>query len=189
MKRLGLIFGTLLLCSVFAFGQNETANYAGSWTLDVGKSELGERARVKSMTMTVTQTASEISYERLVEREEGNGMGAGMGAGMGGGGRGGMGGGMRGMFGGNQSAKYALDGKETTSQGEMGTAKLQAKFEKGVLKLTQKRTLETPMGSITINTTEKWTLSDDGKTLTVNTETATRRGNQNSKMIFTLKGE
>ncbi len=181
MKRLGLIFGTLLLCSVFAFGQNETANYAGSWTLDVGKSELGERARVKSMTMTVTQTASEISYERLVEREEGNGMGAG--------GRGGMGGGMRGMFGGNQSAKFALDGKETTSQGEMGTAKLQAKSEKGVLKLTQKRTLDTPMGSITINTTEKWTLSDDGKTLTVNSETTTPRGNQNSKMIFTLKGE
>lgn len=177
MKRIYLIFGALLVLSVFAYSQNETANYAGSWTLDGGKSELGERGRIKSMTMTVTQTATELAYERAVEREareEG-----------GGGGRGGM----RGMFGGNQSAKYALNGKETTSEGEMGTAKLQAKSEKGTLKLTQKRTIDTQMGAITISTTEKWSLSEDGKTLTIKSETATPRGNQNSKMVFTLNSE
>lgn len=191
MKRFTLVFAALMLCAVFAYGQNETANYAGTWTLDASKSELGERARIKSMTMTVAQTADELSYERKIEREEreDGGEGGGFGGGRPGGG-GGMGGGRGGgMGGGNQSATFTLDGKETKATGEMGTSKQKAKSEKGVLKLTQERSFQTPMGAMSLNTTEKWTLSEDGKTLTVKSETATPRGSRNMKMVFTLNAE
>jgi hypothetical protein len=65
--------------------------------------------------------------------------------------------------------------------------KLTAKIEEGKLNLSQSRTFNTQMGEITSVTKETWTISEDGKTLTVKRDSETPRGTNSSEMVFTKK--
>lgn len=184
MKKVLFLSVFVCLLAVSAFAQNK--NFSGSWTLDVGKSKLDERMRIESMTMTVAQTDKDIKVETATKRlpppaDAGGGMGGGMG----------RGGGMRGM-GGDSSFTYTLDGKETSVNQEtpMGamSVKLKAEMEKdGKLKLSSSRTFNTPNGEMTMTTKETWTLSEDGKTLTVKRDSESPRGTNSSEMVFTKK--
>ncbi|MDH3493956.1 MAG: hypothetical protein OEM82_10430 [Acidobacteriota bacterium] len=178
MKKFMSLFVSMLVFSAFAYGQKEVTNFAGIWNLEVEKSELGERSRIESMKMTVTQTDKELAFERkaeIEERSDGDGFG---------GGRRGMARGPGAM--GGQAASYDLTGKETIAPGGRGgSAKLKAEMHGATVKLIQKREFEGPMGSVSIKSVETWSLSEDGKTLTVSSETETPRGIRNSKMVFT----
>ena len=114
---------------------------------------------------------------------QGNGMGRGGGGGMG---RGGFGGGS-----GDGTTTYTLDGKESkiTQESPMGAipVSLKAKIDAGKLKLSQTRTINTQMGEISVTTKETWTLSEDGKTLTVKRDMETPRGTNSSEMVFVKK--
>jgi hypothetical protein len=141
--------------------------------------------RIESMTMTVTQTEKELKYSTATKRAprpEGE-----MGGPGGGQGRGGMRGG--GGMGGDNTFTFSLEGKETTAEvqgfGGPSTAKLKATLEKdGKLKLSNSRSMSTPMGDIEITTKETWVLSADGKTLTVTKVTNSPRGETTSEMVF-----
>ena len=176
-------FAAALCCvlSIAAFAQAKTSDFSGTWTLDVSKSKLDERARIESMTMTVAQTAKDIKVETRttrIPRPDGE--------------PGGMGGGRRGGFGGGDTSfTYTLDGKATTVQQEspMGQTpvSLTAKLDAGTLNLSSARTFNGPNGAITATTKDTWTLSPDGKTLTVNRESVTPRGTNSSSMVFVKK--
>ena len=169
--RKSLILGAVLSLFVITVAVSAQGNFAGDWTLDKDKSEMGERSRIKSMTMNVTQSDAELKYERKAEREEREG--------------GGRGAGRRGRGGNAGSVAVSLDGKETTVKTPRGDAKLTAKkLDGNKLQVTRAQTFEGRMGEITITTVETWELSDDGKTLTVSSETETPRGTRNSKMVF-----
>jgi len=171
MKRIFVIAGlatAFLLLVVAASAQK--ANFAGTWNLDKSKSQnLSQRTMgADKVTLTITQDDKTISLETKLEGgpapQGGGGGGNGGGAGMGGGRPGGGG------FGGPQS--FNLDGKEATSDFQMGQN-------------TGKRTTKTTMNGNTLElmskiegvgrdgnpstttTTQKLTLSDAGKTLTV----------------------
>lgn len=172
------------------------ANFAGTWTLDKGKSQ-GLSPRVQgadSVTWVITQTDKELKIEeKIVGGQMGPGPGgppaggppAGAppaggpppGAGQGGG-RGGFGGGPR---------SYNLDGSEVT--GEMGRGKFArtAKWSEDTktLELVQKTTFQGQEGEVTSTLTDKLTLSADGKTLTVVRHSEGPRGPQDSTMVFT----
>jgi hypothetical protein len=72
---------------------------------------------------------------------------------------------------------YKLDGTETTTQGQMGASKASAKWDG--TKIVTKTTRETPNGSMEF--TETWSLSADGKELTILRSSA--RGE--SKQVYT----
>lgn len=196
MKKTFFLTAFICLLAISAFAQNKTTDFSGTWELDAAKSKLDERLRVESMTMTVTQTAKDLTIAtqtKRAPRPEG-GMGNGrpegappMGGGMGGR-RGGMGGG---MMGGDMTTTYSLDGKETTAPspgGQMGgVATLKAEMSGANLKLTSSRSFEGPMGEVKIKNEENWSLSADGKTLTVKREQSTPRGNMSSELIFVKK--
>lgn len=174
---------TLVLAVAAISAQDRTASFAGNWTLDAGKSKLDERMRnsIESMTWTVTQTDKELKIEtktKRVTRPEGETSGGGQGRGMG-----------RGGFGGDGTTVYTLDGKETKVEQETPMGKVpvlyKANLEKGKLTLSSSRTVSGQMGEMTITTKETWTLSEDGKTLTVKRETETPGGVRSSEMIFT----
>lgn len=164
--------------------QNKTANFSGKWALDLTKSKLDERAQnIESMSLTVSQTDTELKVESSTKRAERENTGGQMR-------RGGMDGMRRGGgFGGDSQTIYTLDGKETVTDmagatGGKMTAK--ATVEKdGRLKLVQTRQMETPMGSRSMKMTEMWSLSPDGKTLTIKREAETPRGTNSSEMVFT----
>jgi len=63
--------------------------------------------------------------------------------------------------------------------------KLKAKQNTGKLELTTTRTFNGPMGEVSITTTEEWSLSSDGKTLTVKRESQSPRGSNKSTLVFT----
>lgn len=187
MKKVIFLSVFVCLLAFSAFAQTKTTDFSGTWELDKSKSKLDERMRVESMTMTVTQTAAELKVETQTKRmppPEGDGQGRG-GGGMG---RGGMGGG---FGGGDGTTTYTLDGKESkiTQETPMGAipVTLKAKFDEGKLKLTQTRTINTQMGEFSITTKETWTLSEDGKTLTVKRDMETPRGTNSSEMVYTKK--
>jgi hypothetical protein len=177
------VFTFVFASAIFAQGdpavsvkQNKTTNFSGKWDLDLSKSKLDERARnIESMTLTVSQTETELKIESSTKRAERENTGGQMRRGGG--------------FGGDSQTIYTLDGKETVTDmagatGGKMTAK--ATFEKdGRLKLEQTRNIETQMGARSMKLTETWSLSPDGKTLTVKREMETPRGTNSSELVFT----
>jgi len=170
MKRLFLIAGlatAFLLLVVAASAQK--ANFAGTWSLDKAKSQgLSPRMQgADKVTLTITQDDKTISLDTKIEGgQPASGGGGGNGGGGGGGGRGGG-------MGGPQS--FNLDGKEATSDVQMQQGTMQrttkATMSGGTLELMSK----TVFGDRNNTTTQKLSLSDGGKTLTVMTH---REGGQ-----------
>lgn len=156
------------------------ANFGGSWTLDKSKSQgLSQRVQgADSVTWTITQSDKEITVE---EKVAGGQMAGGPGGGPGGGGGGGRGG-----FGGPRTFK--LDGSETSS--DMGRGKVARKAnwssDGKTLELVSKSTFSGQDGNeITSTSTDKLSLSGDGKTLTVVRHSEGPRGPQDSTLVFT----
>ena len=167
MKRLFLIAGLMaafLLVVVAASAQK--ANFAGTWSLDKAASQ-GLSTRMQGadkVTLTITQDDKTISLDQKVEGGQPPAGGGGGGGGMGGGR--GQGGGA----GGPQS--YNLDGKEATSDVAFGqnTGKLTTKATTSAdgLELMRKTSFTAQDGSERVTTTtQKLSLSGDGKKLTV----------------------
>lgn len=165
MKRLFLIAGLMtafLLVVVAASAQK--ASFAGTWNLDKAKSQgLSQRMQdAAKVTLTITQDDKTIALEQKVEAGQppaGGGGGGGMG---GGGGRGGPAG----------PQSYNLDGKEATSDVTFGqnTGKLTTKatMSDAGVELMRKTAFTGQDGTERVTTTtQKLSLSSDGKTLTV----------------------
>ena len=182
MRKLLYAFG-LTSALVFALAAQAAApNFAGTWTLDKSKSQgLSQRVQnAESVSWLITQTEKEITIE---EKIAGGGPPAG-GAPAGDRPGGGQGGG-RGMgMGGPRT--FSLDGSETT--GEMGRGKFVRKATMSsdgkTLELVSKVTFQGPEGEVTSNSTDKLSLSADGKVLTVVRHSESPRGAQDSTLVF-----
>lgn len=176
MKKFAFLIVFVALAALSAAAQNKP-DFSGQWHLDVANSKLDQRMRIESMTLTVAQTDKELSVTTSTKRLPPNdGMGGGRG----------MGGGM----GGDGTTVYSLDGKETKTEmeGPMGKmpVALKAKMDAdGTLKLSSTRTFNGPMGEMTMTTKETWKLSADGKTLTIERESSTPRGQMTTTLVFT----
>lgn len=176
MKRnlvLAAIF-SLFLLAIAASAQ--TPDYSGTWTLDVKASKLGDRNNIESQTLTVKQTATDLTVTPATKRTpppDGAGGGAGR---MGGGG-------------GDRAITYVLDGKEVKSEveGRMGKMPVTttAKTDGGKISISTSSTFTTPNGEMTTSNKETWSLSSDGKTLTINGERTSPRGTDSTTRVFT----
>lgn len=193
MRKLLYAFG-LTSALVFALAAQAAApNFAGTWTLDKSKSQgLSQRVQnAESVSWIITQTDKDITIEeKLVGGGGPGGPGGGGGAPAGappaggapqGGGPGGGGG--RGMM---APRTYNLDGSETS--GEVGRAKFTRKATMSsdgkTLELLTKSIFQGPDGEMTSNSSDKLTLSADGKVLTVVRHSEGPRGNQDSTLVF-----
>ena len=195
MRKLLYAFG-LTSALVFALAAQAAApNFAGTWTLDKSKSQgLSQRVQnADSVVWNVTQTDKEITIEEKVTGGGGPGGGGGQGgppagappaggAPQGGGGQGGG----RGMgMGGPRT--FNLDGSETTGDTGRGkfTRKATLSSDGKTLELSSKVTGQSPDGTeFTFTTTEKLSLSADGKVLTVNRHSESPRSTQDSTLVF-----
>lgn len=183
---LTLIF-SLFLAVTAVFAQGKTVDFSGNWELDTNKSKLGERTRIESITMSVSQTGGELKIEtktKYAVTPEGEVRGGEK-----------TGGAVirrevSGNFGDTtQIAAYNLGGIETKSEIPgipVATTVFKAKLENGgKLYLTSNRPSEKPKGAIIVK--ETWTLSADGKTLTVVREQETPQGKVSAEMVFNKK--
>jgi hypothetical protein len=201
MRKLLFALG-LTSALVFALAAQAAApNFAGTWTLDKSKSQgLSQRVQnAESVSWVVTQTDKEITIEEKITGGGGPGGGAPAGGPPAGGppaggppagaapagGGGGQGGG-RGMgMGGPRT--FNLDGSETT--GDTGRGKFVRKAtlssDGKTLELNSKTSGQAPDGTeFSFTSTDKLTLSADGKVLTVVRHSESPRGAQDSTWVF-----
>src|ERR1041384_2874566 len=189
MRKLLFAFG-LTSALVFALAAHAAApNFAGTWTLDKSKSQgLSQRVQnAESVSWVITQTDKEITVEEKIQGGGGPGGGPPAGAPNAGGPPGGGQGGGRGMMGAMGPRTYNLDGSETT--GEAGRGKFARKAtlssDGKTLELVNKNMFTNQDGNeVTITSTDKLTLSADGKVLTVARHSESPRGAQDSTMVF-----
>ena len=82
--------------------------------------------------------------------------------------------------------KYTLDGKEATVPGMMGREmKATAKADGDKIIVDSKGSFQTPQGDTReVSTHDEYTLSADGKVLTITTTRATPQGDRTSKQVF-----
>lgn len=179
MKKIlvGSTLACALLVNVLAVSAAAPASFAGTWALDKSKSQdlPPQWANVESLTLTVTQDASQITVDQKVtmgqQQDAGGGMGRGRGMGM------------------NGPSTYKLDGTETTVEntgGRGGTSTLKATWNDAAKTLELKRVSKFNFqgNDVTATTTEVWSLSADGKTLTVKRTSESPRGTQSSTLVF-----
>jgi len=193
MRKLLFAFG-LTSALVFTLAAHAAApNFAGTWTLDKSKSQgLSQRVQnAESVSWVITQTDKEITVE---EKIQGGGPGGGPGGppaggapGAGGPPGGGQGGGRGGMMGPQGPRSYNLDGSETT--GETGRGKFARKAtlasDGKTLELINKNMFTGQDGNeMTITSSDKLSLSADGKVLTVVRHSESPRGPQDSTLVF-----
>lgn len=184
MKKIFFLAAMFAAFTIAGLGQAKPTDFSGTWALDVSKSQLGERARIEAMTMTVAQTDKELKVTTETKRPappaDASAGGPGGGRGMG-----------RGFGGGDGTVVYSLEGKETVVEVDGPNGKLPIKYkaslEPAKANLSSSRSFNGPMGDVTITTKDVWSLSADGKTLTVVREQTSPRGTNSSTMVFVKK--
>jgi hypothetical protein len=75
---------------------------------------------------------------------------------------------------------YTTDGKMCVNQGPMGESKSTLKWDGNTLVIETKMDFQ----GAEVGITNKWTLSEDGKTLTVNLHFSTPMGDGDAKMVY-----
>lgn len=167
MKRNLMTVSVALL--VFAFGlvgAAAKANFSGTWTLDKTKSE-GLPPAIKDQVLTVTQTGDKLTIDSKLTMEQGEQL---------------------------DNSVYTLDGKpaDFTAKGPGGaegkgkrTAKWSA--DGNGIEVSEAIIYETPDGAVTVDITRKWTLSADGKTLTIDMNVTSPMGTQQIKRVMVKK--
>ncbi len=165
MKRIFLSATmTVLFLSFALVASAAKPDFTGTWKLDAAKSS-GVQPGIE-VTMTVTQKDDKINTETKFK------------------------GGPQGDK--TVSGSYVLDGKETdftpkmqndmTAKGKK-TSKWNA--DGSGIEITEKVEMETPNGdTVQAESASKWSLSSDGKTLTIEGKSKTARGEQEYKRIF-----
>lgn len=140
-------------------------NFAGTWVFDPKQSQ-GVPDGV-GMTMVVKQTGNRVEIETDITTPQGAQKIADL---------------------------YILDGKETDYKPPVmgpGTGKGRRTStwtaDRKGFDVIEKATIDSPDGQGTISATRKWTLSADGKTLTMDVAMTSAEGERVSKRIFTKK--
>ncbi|HEX8174874.1 MAG TPA: hypothetical protein VF543_07130 [Pyrinomonadaceae bacterium] len=167
MKRNFVMAGVAAL--VFALslvGASAKADFSGTWTLDKSRSE-GLPPAIKDQVMVVKQDGDKVNIDSKLTTESGEQ---------------------------NVTDVYVLDGKpadftQKGPGGAEGKGKRTAKWaaDGNGLDVKEEVTFETPNGSLALDVTRKWTLSADGKTLTVEMNIASAMGTQQMKRVFVKK--
>ena len=165
--RLVSVATLLLLYVAVALGQDTKPNFAGEWTLDREKSEMGEprpggggggRGRGMGMgSFSITQDGDSLVLKRKVEFQ-----------------------GEERTF----ESRHTTDGKENINEGFRGSS-VKSKTHWDGAKLVTESVMETPNG--TRETKEVRSLSADGKTMTVEITSKGGFGEGTRKMVYNKK--
>jgi len=132
-------------------------NFSGTWEINAAKSDFGQFPAPSKLTMTIEQSATTLKSTQATTTPNGDI---------------------------NATLELALDGKETTGTGFGGmTTKSVTKLDAGALVVNTK--MQGQGGEMT--QTSKWTLSPDGKMLTVAQSLAGPMGALNFTIVLDKK--
>jgi hypothetical protein len=148
------LVGIFAILALTALPALAKPDFTGDWKLNTSKSTFGDVPPPDSMTIKVTHGEPKLS---TVSKQSGQ------------------------MGEIEMKGEYTTDGKECTNEGFQGAPmKSVVKWDGDVLGFETKG----QFGGEDFTLTQKWTLSDDGKTLTVAQHIATSMGDFDQKLIF-----
>ena len=166
MRRRVLAAGVAL--AALALGSAASAqtksNFAGTWALDVSRSE----GLPPTLQQTVTITHEGDKVDMVIKQKSQQGERT-------------------------LNDVITADGKEGDFTMQMRGNEIKGKrtakwsADGTALEVSDKANVETPNGTVAIESSSKWTLSDGGKTLTIDQTRTTPRGPQTSKRVYTKK--
>ncbi len=167
MKRITpLLAGLTPLILALVANAAPPANFAGTWVLDKSKTQNLPRQweNATSVTMEIKQDEKQITAETNIEGSQFP----------------------------SPTWTYNLDGTESSVdvQGRMpGKATLKAAWanDGNTLELSRKQSGNFNGQEFTFTTTEKWTLTEEGKVLTIMRSSESPRGKQESTLVFNKK--
>jgi len=164
--------GRLTLLSLLAFSLALVAaaasNLSGTWILDKAKSDPvrmgrggdsgGPRPDV-NITLVIKQTPADVAITRTMH----------------------MGGNNR-----TSDQKFTLDGKVSTNPSSMGRGEFtgKANINSGQLVIEGTQKISTPNGDFEIGVKDEYSLSEDGKVLTLHSTRSTPMGDRTSKQVY-----
>lgn len=155
-----LLFFALLTVNLFA-----QTNFGGNWTFNESKSNFGEsRYRFAATTMAVTQDANMLAVESTMPGRDGGEM--------------------------KTSSKYNLDGTVSENPAFNTTRKSTVTWsaDKTVLTISSVMTFERDGEKREMKSSETWTLSADGKVLTiVNVRPGREGGEMKTTVVYDKK--
>jgi hypothetical protein len=159
-KQHWFIFLFLLLLGMYLYAGDVT-NYSGTWILDESKMEAGDGGpRMAASKLTITQDEKQVTIERFISSQ------------------------FRGDF--TSTENVTLDGKETNNTTDFGDRKMTATWSDDKKVLTIKSVLEMNRNgqSFQMNSTEIWTLMEEGKVLKVDQTRMSPRGERKSVLYY-----
>jgi len=160
---LPVLFAVVSL-SLLSGSLSAQADFSGTWAFNESKSTLGEGPMMSATSMTVNQQENLISIDLVQPSFEGGEM--------------------------KRSEKYTLDGKESVNEGMMGSSvKTITSWSEDKKELRFAKTIAFEMDGekMEMKLDDAWTLSDDGKTLTVKSSMQSDWGEMNTALVYDKK--
>jgi hypothetical protein len=153
---------SLLLIPTTSFAGEKT-DFTGEWTLNEDKSDLGEGRAFAAFKLAVKQEGNTIIIERTSAGRDGEER--------------------------TTSETLTLDGKENINEGERGssTSVLKWSDDGTTLTIKSKREFNRQGETFEMNSTEIWTLAEDGKTLKIQSDMSSSRGERSATLVYEKK--
>jgi len=169
MKRIRIIqmLTVTALCSLLlipaASFAGEKTDFTGEWTLNEDKSDLGEGGAFAAFKIAVKQEGNTISIERTRTGRDGEER--------------------------TNSQTLTLDGKENINENERGSSNsvLTWSDDGTTLTIKSKREFDRQGETFEMNSTEVWTLTEDGKILKIQSEMSSSRGERSVSLVYEKK--
>jgi hypothetical protein len=160
---------SLLVASAFAFRIDGTSDlhvkimktdFSGTWKLNENKSNFGEGPRFASSQLVVTQNGDKLTVERTMKNRNGEEM--------------------------KRNSNYTLDGKEYEETVRNRPRKVTASWadEGKEITITSSSKFERNGEEMEFNSKETWKLSADGKSLTVDSNISSPRGERKMQLVY-----
>jgi hypothetical protein len=157
MKISKALVVAMILLSATTLAAQSKPNFSGEWTLVPGKSDFGMMPPPSSGVQKITHDDPQLKVVSTQTNDQGTN---------------------------TTESTYTTDGKECVNKGIMDSEmKSVAKWDGPVLVIDSKMDIQG--NAITLGS--KWTLSADGKSLTVNMHFASPMGDGDVKMIYEKK--
>ena len=161
LLALSVIISLLAIPSISFAG--DLPDFTGEWTLNESKSDLGERRGFAAFKIVVKQEGNTLTIERTRTGRDGEERAS--------------------------SETLSMDGKENINENERGSSTSVVSWSEDGSALTIKATREFNRQGETfeMNSSEVWTLAEDGKILSIQSDISSSRGERSATLVYEKK--
>lgn len=163
-SRIFQVLSVSMICALLAIPSisfaGEKVDFTGEWTLNEDKSDFGDGPAFAAVKIVVKQEGNTITIKRTRMGRDGEER--------------------------TSSETLTMDGKENINEGERGTSNSVVTWsDDGTnLYIKSKREFSRNGETFEMNSTEVWTLSEDGKILKIQSDVSSSRGERSVSLVY-----